>query len=62
VKSSVEHTVFGIENIVLILYFSQDPTLLCVCVKTESQWEMLTGAPGALVKEVKVEAFALKIV
>jgi hypothetical protein len=25
-------------------------------------WEMLTGAPGALVKEAKVEAFALKIV
>jgi hypothetical protein len=25
-------------------------------------WKMLTGAPGALVKEAKVEAFALKIV
>jgi hypothetical protein len=29
-------TVFGIEYY-LILYFSLDPTLLCACVKTESQ-------------------------
>lgn len=29
-------TVLGL-NIVLILYFSRDPTLSCVCVKTESQ-------------------------